>query len=728
MTETHDSHAQGLRKAAALWTEGQGEKARALCRLLLTARPDSTEALRQLAMVERGMGRREEAHNLLRKAIGLAGDDAGLRCELGNLLAEMGRAEDAVAAWREALIRDPHLAEAQANLGGALASLGRMDEALTAIHHAIAEAPDDALPHCNLGLVFLRQNRLSDAEAAFRRALALDEKLAEAHDGLATIALRLGRGDEALAGARQAAALKPRSAALHFNLGNVLTALERPNEAAAAYRHAVTLAPGLVQAWHNLAVALNADGRPGQAAVCFRQALGRDQRNPGAMTGLGAALMQLGRAEEGAALLVKATAAQPEWAALQSLALSLAPYVIGMTPGALLERHRQWDVHIGRRLSADARPVQTVPDPERRLRIGVLSSSLGRTTAGALTLGGLERLERSRMDLLFYAGRWRNDAYAARFRAIGAWHEAAALPDAVLAERVRADAVDILIDLDGHGADNRLPVFARRPAPVQMAWLGYPGTRGLDAIAHLLADETLVPAGNDGHFSERVIRLSGGAASYTPPVDAPPVGTPPAGADRPVSFGCFGHPLKLTDTTLSLWASVLATVGRSRLVLMHRGLDDPEVTARIVNVMAAHGIEPERIECLPEASPDQALAAHHRVDIALDTYPVSGAATVCEALWMGVPVIALPGPTLAGRRAAALLQAAGLAGLIAKDGPGYVRMAAAWAADRKRLAEFRANARARLGASALCDHARLARGLGEALRETWRGWCREQGG
>lgn len=722
-----DTHMQGLRKAAALWTEGQGEKARALCRLLLTARPDSVEALRLLADVERGLGRREEAYGLLARAIGLDSRSARLHCDLGNLLIEMGRADEAMSAWREALVQDPRMAEAHANLGAALAGQGRMDDALAAIHQAIACAPEDALPHCNLGVVFLRQNRLTDAETAFRQALLKDPELAEALDGLATIFMRLGRNDDALANARRAAELRPRSAAVQFNLGNVLNAVGATDEAIVAYRRAIALAPGLIMAWHNLGNLLNDVGRHGQAAVCFRQVLGRDPTQVAAASGLGLALAVLGRHDEAATSVARGLSTQPDSSLALSLHAWLGLHQPGLAPAMVLERHREWERRIGQRLAGEARPWRVTVEPERQLRIGILSTGLGIGTAGSLTIGGLERLDRARFDLRLYDARPRTDGLAARFRAVGQWHEVATLPDTVLAERIRADAIDILIDLDGHAPGNRLPVFARRPAPVQIAWAGYAGTRGIAAIDRLLTDDVQAPVGADGHFSERLIRLPGLSFSYTPPADAPPIGPLPAGADRPVTFANFGHPLRLSDACLSLWAGVLHAVAGSRLLLCHRGLDDPEVAGRIVNLLGALGIEAGRIDCLGAHSPAEALAIHHRVDLALDSYPVGGAATIGEALWMGVPTLVLPGPGPAGRRAAAMVQAAGFAPWVAKDWAGFIRLAADWATDRKRLAEFRATARARVGASALCDHGRLARALGEALRQAWREWCRDQG-
>jgi predicted O-linked N-acetylglucosamine transferase (SPINDLY family) len=303
------------------------------------------------------------------------------------------------------------------------------------------------------------------------------------------------------------------------------------------------------------------------------------------------------------------------------------------------------------------------------------------------------------------------------------WHDTERLPDAALAELIRADHIDVLFDLTGHTCHNRLLVFARKPAPLQITWIGYVGTTGLAAMDYLLADRHHVPAEAERHYCEQVLRMPDGYVCFAPPSEAPPVSPLPALASGQITFGSFNQPAKFSATLIATWSALLRALPDARLMLRYRGLGSPLAAERIHRLFATQGIDARRVLLAGGSSRADLLAAYSQIDVALDTFPYSGGLTTCEALWMGVPVVTCPGATFAGRHALSHLSTVGLTETIAGDGQEYVALAVALARDLQRLAALRSTLRARMAASPLCDGPRFARNLMTVLRDAWRRWC-----
>jgi predicted O-linked N-acetylglucosamine transferase (SPINDLY family) len=365
-------------------------------------------------------------------------------------------------------------------------------------------------------------------------------------------------------------------------------------------------------------------------------------------------------------------------------------------------------------------------DPQRRLRLGFVSPDFWRHPVGYFLIRVLENLDRERFEIVCYSDRAVPDAMTARFqRAAARWRETRRMGDEPLAEQIRADRIDILFDLAGHTAENRLLVFARKPAPIQITWAGYVGTTGLEAMDYLLADRWEVPPEAEPYYAERVLRMPDGYVCYDPPAYAPRVGPLPAGgtgAHPGVTFGSFNHPLKFTPRVVACWARILHRLPQARLVLKYRGLDDPDAQARLWKLFAGEGIAARRVELSGGCSHDEFLGWYNRIDIALDPFPYGGGLTTCEALWMGVPVVTCPGETFASRHSLSHLSNVGLKETIARDLDEYVALAVSLAEDLPRLAALRAGLRERMARSPLCDGKRFAANLAELLRRVWREW------
>jgi predicted O-linked N-acetylglucosamine transferase (SPINDLY family) len=303
-----------------------------------------------------------------------------------------------------------------------------------------------------------------------------------------------------------------------------------------------------------------------------------------------------------------------------------------------------------------------------------------------------------------------------RFQAAATeWRDVIGISDERLAKQIRADGIDILFDLAGHTAHNRLLVFARKPAPIQITWIGYEGTTGLAAMDYLLADRHVVPEGTEHYYRERVLRMPDGYLCYDPPEAAPPVGPPPSSTKGYATFGSFNNPAKITAEVVAVWAEILRRAPNSRLTLKFRGLGDPTVKRRYLDLFASHGVAPQRLELLPWSPHAEHLAAYQQVDVALDPFPFSGSATTCQALWMGVPVITCPRETFASRHSLSHLSNVGLTETIARDFDEYVELAVSLTGDRPRLAALRAGLRQRMAASPLCDGKRFAANLASIL-------------
>jgi predicted O-linked N-acetylglucosamine transferase (SPINDLY family) len=396
-------------------------------------------------------------------------------------------------------------------------------------------------------------------------------------------------------------------------------------------------------------------------------------------------------------------------------------YCTGVTPAALAEAHAEFDRRHAAPFRGTFRRLDDVHDRHGRLRLGFVSPDLAQHPVGCFLVRVLENLSREQHETTCYSDRTVKDALTHRLQAAATqWRDVFGMNDDRLAEQIRADGIDILFDLAGHTGHNRLLVFARKPAPIQVTWAGYVGTTGLKAMDYLLADHYEVPPGAERHYQEQVLRMPEGYVCYDPPIDAPPVATLPALDRGAATLGCFNNPAKVTLQAIEVWAEILRQLPGARLVLKYKGWDNGSVARRFTEMFVAQGIDPGRLELLGASPHAELLAEYNRIDLALDPFPYSGGLTTCEALWMGVPVVTCPGETFAGRHSLSHLTNVGLTETIAGDLDEYVKLAVALAGDLPRLAMLRAGLRERMAASPLCDGKRFANNLVSILHDVWK--------
>lgn len=625
------------------------------------------------------------------------------------------------------------IAKARANVGAWL-MLGQMcglQNAHADAEQAFAQAARinprslDALAY--LGLACMQQGKDEQAMVAFKAALDIQPRLVMALANLVTLLHKLERQRDALPFLERWLAAEPLSSNAHYSAAVLYQSLQLLPAARKHYEQVLELGAAGVSVYStqlNLGVVCHGL-RDFEAAIAHsRQALASKPDCAVSYYNIGNAQKEQGRHDEAIASFDQALKLDPDFSAAHSNILFCMNYGEGYDAQRIYARHIEWaEQHASRYATNNLHGNDR--DPRRRLRIGYVSADFREHPVGFFLEGVLQYHSANDCEIFCYFNSTQQDAVTERLRAhVVNWRQISALDDDAVAAMVRADGIDILVDLSGHTSGNRLLVFARKPAPVQATWLGYCNTSGLNNMDYLLADAGVIPPDTTQRFSEQVLRLPGSYLCYVAPEYAPAVLPPPSIASGHVTFGCFNNLSKVTEAMLALWAEILRRVPDARLILKARQLADPVVQQRYRDWFNAHGIAQERV-ILDSRYLDHAglLGYYGELDIALDTHPYSGVTTTCEALWMGVPVVTLAGEKFISRNSAALLANVGLEELIASSPQQYVDIAVALASDGKRLELLRSVQRERFKASPLGNAPLFMQHLEAAYRDMWKQWC-----
>jgi predicted O-linked N-acetylglucosamine transferase (SPINDLY family) len=505
-------------------------------------------------------------------------------------------------------------------------------------------------------------------------------------------------------------------------LGERLARTARLHEAEVALRRAVELDPDNPKLRNDHAATLMRMHRHGEARTLLQSVIDEHGDEPQVLCNLANVTCCLGCQEEAVALATRAVTMAPDALNPRRSLLGALAYSDGISGTEILAAARACAERLPRTAMAD---FANRADPDRPLRVGMLSGMLKTHPVGWLTVAGFEALDPAAFTLVGLAHNTWSDGIARRFRAVATeWHEVEGLSDEALARKAREIGIDVLIDLGGYGEGSRMGACARRLAPVQVKWVGMQShTTGMPEMDWMLTDRWETPRDLAHLYTERLLLMPDGYACYSPPPYAPDVASLPALANGHVTFGCFNNLAKVTPRVIATWCSVLGRVRDSRLVLKTHQFNDPATTERVRAAFAAHGIAAERVELRGPSGHRAFMGEYNGIDIVLDPFPYSGGLTTCEALWMGVPTVTVPGEIFASRHSVSHLSNVGLADWVAPDLAGYVALAVAKASDTVALAALRSGLRARVKASPLCDAPRFGRSLGVALRSAWRDWC-----
>jgi protein O-GlcNAc transferase len=694
-----DLLARGLQHHRA----GQHAEAERLYREVLARAPDHPHAVLLLGVLAVQCARIDEAVAMLERATALAPGNAACHANLGEALRRRGDPGAAIDALLRAITIDPEAVDPLYALGGLLHDRGAFDGAIACLERAEElrpGLPDVAARTASARAAIaardeLRTSEASEASDEASAGVAEDVLSAAALLALARPVAVKGRLQEAATMLERAAALNPRLTVAHANLGMLKAALGRVSEACASYRRALAIEPDLAETHHNLGNALLRGGRLAEAIASFRSAV----------------------------------AASPERAAYRSDLVFHLHFDPGYDAHAILAEAREWEHAHTSGLAPMPSRLERERAPERRLRVGYVSPNFRRHCQAFFMSPLLANHDHEHFEIVCYSDLARPDEWTERLlgyadRAV-AVH---AMSDAALADRIAEDGIDILVDLTMHMAEGRLLTFARKPAPIQVSWLAYPGTTGLSAIDHRVSDPHLDPYSDPPHgdasvYSERTLRLPDCFWCYDP-LASESVGPLPAKRQGHVAFGSLNNLLKVGEPCVALWARVLRRVASSTLTLLAPAGDARE---RLLDLFEAHGVERGRVDFVEYQAREAYLATYGRIDIGLDTIPYGGHTTSLDALWMGVPVVTLVGSTVVGRAGLCHARNLELPELVAWSPEEFVNVAAGLAGDLDRLASLRSGLRQRMERSPLMDGPRFAKNLEAAYRSLWRAWCSTPG-
>ena len=693
-------------------------------------KPDFADAYVAMGVSMEDLGRSDDAIEAYRRALEIQPEYAEAHYNLGTLLAKTGKPEGALEELRRAAELKLDYADALGHLGDVLVRLERPDEAIETYQKALNIGPDNAASHNNKGIALQKLGQLVPALASYYRAVELEPDNSSYCNNLGIALKELGRFEDALIYFRKALALKPNFAEAQSNLGTAHHGLGQIIEAMASYTKALELNPSSFDGYNNLGVAQQEVGQLTTAIQNYRRSLEINPNFFEAQNNLGAALGELGKLAEAAECYRRALEMKPDFTRAFSNLLFIHNYLADQPTENLLVEAKRYGSLVASMAKACTN-WQTPPDQSRCLRIGIVSGDLRQHPVGYFLDGILQALTSitsGRLEFFAYSNTTKVDILTHSIKAsCKGWYSTIGLSDEILAKQIWDDRIDILIDLAGHTAHNRLPVFAWKPAPLQVSWLGYFATTGVAEIDYLLADPWTLPESEEASFTETIWRLPETRLCFSPPKPSVEVNELPAMTNGYVTFGSFNNLTKMNEEVLSLWVRILHAVPNSRLFLKTMQFREPSMQIEVADRFSKHGISRERLILEPYAPRERYLAAYNRVDIALDPFPFTGGTTTVETLWMGVPVLTLAGRQFLARQGVGLLMNAGLPEWVASDKEDYLARAVAHASDLQRLASLRAGLRQQVLASPIFDAPRFARHFETALRGMWEKWCRGQG-
>ncbi|MGI9305409.1 MAG: tetratricopeptide repeat protein [Gammaproteobacteria bacterium] len=685
----------------ALLKAGCVARAEIECDRILDQHPDHLEALRfkGICCLERGDKQRslETFKDLLLRSP----DNAEIYTNIGSVHHALKDYEQAVTAYEKALSLAPDLSVAANNLGNTYQALGRDRDAIRLYRRALSYNPGLAQIHNNLGSAL---NNVGDTNAAlksFNKALELTPAYADAWNNLGACLARLGLIESAVAAYDKALDLNSRFPGALNNKGNLLLAARQAAPALRCYENAVALDPELTEAWNGLGNAQRLGGRLSDAVESYRSAIALKEDYAQAWNNLGLTLADQGLLDDAIDAFRAALQIKPGYFQCHSNLLLFLNYQPALDEQDLAAEHLNWARSHQKKAATERRAKSS---SKSRLRIGYVSADFVRHPVSYFILPLLEHHDRRKFRVYCYSNSVAEDDVTEQLKThCEHWRSISHVRDGAAAQLVRDDEIDVLFDLSGHTSGHRLQLFSLGPAPVQISWLGYPHTTGLDCMDYVLSDKVNLPDRLQVHYSERIATLDC-RCCYQAPAYAPDIGAPPVLRNGKITFGSFSNPVKINAALVSLWSRILLSVRGSTLVLSWKSLSDPSIANRLIDMFHSNGVDASSIELRGGViKHEQVLADYNDIDIALDTYPFSGGLTSCEALWMGVPVITLAGVRPASRQTAGFLSTLDLHELIASSTDAFVENGIRLAGDQQKLATIRRSLRERMTGSALCN-------------------------
>ncbi|MBW2411981.1 MAG: tetratricopeptide repeat protein [Deltaproteobacteria bacterium] len=689
--------------------------------------PGYVKAYFNLALASSTLGDHGAAVKYYEHCLRLNPDDAETHYNLANTRLKNNDIDAAIDAYKKAISLDPHHAQAFNNLAIALKKCTKLADAIKNLKRAIELKSDYAQAYHNLGILNLELKRSAQAIAAFLAYLQLQPDDATALNNLGNAYYQQGQVTEAISCYRKSLKLDPEDAHANYNLANALQAADKTDEALRLYQYALRHKPKWPEAYNNLGTAYQDMGLLDRAIAAFEQALEIQPDYAEAFNNLGIVYRQQGRIQKALSCYRRALQIKPDYSECHSNLVFGLNYDPQATQEEIFSHACQWWVRHGQPLTGRFMHTNS-RNPNRRLKIGYVSADFRRHPVGFFLLPLLKEHDQDRFEVYCYSDIKQSDELTDQIKSVANhWIPTLGLSDADVAQRIFSDQIDILIDLAGHTAHNRLPVFARKPAPLQINWLGYVNTTGLGAMDFRVSDDLVDPPSDGNRFhSETLIRLENGFFCFAPPLKPPPVSELPARKRGHITFGSFNKLSKINKDVIALWSQIMQRLPGSRLRLMAKPLADASTRDRYLALFHANGIAADRLEMVTyQPTYFDYLNQYSQIDIGLDPYPHNGHTTTCDSLWMGVPVITMRGDRYASRMGASILTRLQLEKFVANSKEAYFESATGLATDLDMLQELRRGMRKRFASSPFYDVKRFAGEIESAYRQIWCTWCQD---
>jgi len=649
-------------------------------------------------MQARANNNQEQALACFNQALQQGGESADLLYVIGDTLHDLGRLDQAIEHLKRARLIDAQHIGAVYTLAVALQDKGQLEESIECYRVAESLRPDHPRTYNNMGSAYQRLGRMDEAIACYEKAIKLAPDFFQAHYNLGTAQFLNKSYAIARISFQQVISLNPKFSPAHNNYANLLKEEGQLKAASEEYRLAILHNPNLHEAYYNLPNVL----------------------------------MKMWQVEEALDVLGELLALEPRHVLGYSNYLFYSHYSPRFNADDYYRMARSWEKNFSETVEerGKSRVFTNTVNQDRKLKIGYVSADFCMHPVVFFIEGVLASHDKSKVEVFCYYNHARKDIFTARMASLADhWRDIVDMPDEQVEALIRKDEIDLLVDLGGHTESNRMLVFASKPAPVQATWLGYCDTTGLTAMDYLIADEVVIPSGTGQQFSESVWRLPETHLNYVPREYSPAIDTAGESEHSRITFGCFNNLTKITGEAIELWASILHGVENSRMLIISQLFKDPEVAERVTAIFVHHGVEADRINLeYGVLEHSEFLKRYLHVDIALDTFPYNGVTTTCDALWMGIPVVAKMGDQFISRNSASILTALGLPELIAKSDQEYVEIAISLARDANKRKVLKAGLRNRFKESALGDAARFTLNLEQAYRGMWKKWCVAQKG
>lgn len=640
-------------------------------------------------------------------------------CNLGVMLVRANKLEEAANCYNLALAASPGHPDAHFNLGNLFRRNNQLREAATHYRECLSKAPNHSSASYNLGLTLAAAGDLFAAVDCFRAVTKLEPQNAEAFGRLGDALARTGRAAEGVTAFRKSVELKPTDPRGLYNLGLALTNAGNTAESHECIQKALKIKPDYAEAHNAFGLNLESMGRKDDALFHYQEAVRLKPNLADAWSNMGTNLSEQGRADDAIRCLRESLMHRAAAPPIHSNLLLMLNYSSHQSPAEIRDEHRVW-AELFASPVPDVPPIPRPYDPDRRLRIGYVSADFRAHTVSGFIELLLKNHDRSQVEVYSYASVLRQDDTTEKLKKLSDhWRSVGGVPDGKVYETVRADNLDVLIDLGGHTAGNRMQVLAARPAPIQATLFGYPNTTGMKAVDFRITDPISDPPGaTDDLYVEQPLHLPEVAWAYNPPENAPSVTPLPAAGKRQFTFGCLNNSAKISDLCLETWAKILQTVPGTKIVLLAG--QSQAGAKRLHDRFVKAGVLRDRVEIVYRLPKDKYFEAYRNFDISLDPFPYNGGVTTADSLWMGVPVMTVAGMSYVSRQGTMVMSTLGLHDFIADSPEMLVQLAKEWTTRRTELAEIRAGLRDNLAKSPLADGPRYVRNLEAALRKVWR--------